>query len=544
MIPENLSTQRAGTKITIEQEVPYAIAQPVPFQSLAEGVPYNAADESSVWELAGVLFDNYDDEISDSVPPAQRLAFEHRIRKDRLSKFWENLCTKKGQEAVASAPTAEERAIAHLSMHRVAEACDVLVEGKDFRLATLVAQMGSDQIMQEDMAKQLAEWRRLNVLSEMTESVRALYELVAGNSCVCEGKKGPIEDRAKTFVISDRFNLDWKRAFGLKLWYTILAEEPVEAAVKHFALDLEQEETRKPIPSFAENRINQGEHLTDSQDALWGLLKLYAESKDNTDTTQLAAVVMPQNLTENPVDARFSFQLYNALKTRFPTKAESSKADRIIVDFATQLDSAGEWVWAAFVLLHVSHSNERQNALQGLIARHAVEIEDSASQSFQTLVNEFKIPEAWIWEAKALYARSVSQNPVKEVDYLLHAKNWDEAHNTLCRVVAPRAIVEQDYNTLQHLLDNFGGSDKVSDWGLGGQVYEDFLRLIEGPGNEEKGRLLGRLLSALPAMGKDHSGRLGFTEMVAVQDMSAIVGLAVLEDKKNVSILYFNLQSS
>ena len=539
MTPENLSMQRVCSKIVVENAIPHAIPQPIPFRAFLEGVPKKAEYERSVWELASILFDDYDDDISASVPPAQRAHFEYRIRKDRLSIFWERLCEKKGYDAVSAAPTAEERAIAHLSMHKTVEACDVLLEGKDFRLATLVAQIGDGQMMRQDIAVQIDEWRRLNVLSEITEPIRALYELLAGNTCLCEGKKGPLEDRARTFVISERFGLDWKRAFGLRLWYAISSEEPIEVAVKRFAADLERDESKRPIPWFVEDRVDSvsNEHqASNGEDVLWGLLKLYAEMDENTSVTNLTDVVMPGNVTANPVDPRFSFQLYTSLETRLPNNADIVKADQIAVDFSSQLDSAGEWIWAAFVLLHISVAEERQKALQSLIAHHAHDMSDSESRHFHTLVDEFKIPETWIWEAKAMYARSVSQAPIKEVDYLLRAQNWREAHKTLCRVVAPQAIIEQDYEVLKNLLDHFAGRDNVPDWYLGGQVYDDYVRLVKGLGGAEKAGVLKRLISALPAMVNDRPGKLGFTEMVAVEAMSAVVGATVLGESKHVSL--------
>ncbi len=381
------------------------------------------------------------------------------------------------------------------------------------------------------------------MLSEMTEPIRALYELLAGNACVCEGKKGALEDRASTFVISERFDLDWKRAFGLRLWYAIRAEEPIEVAVQKFISDLGQHERKKPLPWFLEESLGQDQARDTEggrEDLLWGLLKLYAKSKGSSGPIKLADVIMPQNASRNPIDSRLSFQLYHALRTRFSNdrsgiEVSSESADQLAWDFADQLDAAGEWTWSAFVLLHLSNGEQRQRGLQSLLAHHASAIGDPASEVFKTFVEEFKIPESWIWEAKALHARSVTQDHVKEVEFLVRAKDWEEAHKTLCRIVAPRAIIEQDYATLQELLVGFEGKQFVQDWGLGGQVYADFVQLVQGGNAPGKSDIIRRLLGALPAMVKERPGKLGFVEMVAVQEMSGVVGKAVLEGKEKVS---------
>lgn len=512
------------------------------FDKIAQLVDTKSSHETSVWTLAHILFDEYDDDISASVPAAERSKYEQRIRKDRLSRFWQQLVSESAKRAVIAAPTPEERALAFLSAHNIADACGALVDGKDFRLATLVAQIGGDTIMREDMSTQISHWRRLDMLSEMTEPIRALYELLAGNTCVCEGKKGALEDRASTFVISERFDLDWKRAFGLRLWYAIRAEEPIEVAVQKFIADLGQQERKRPLPWFLEESVGQDQDRGTEQgreDLLWGLLKLYTKSKGSGGPVKLADVIMPQNASSNPVDSRLSFQLYHALRTRFLNDhsgidISSETADQLAWDFADQLDAAGEWTWSAFVLLHLSSGEQRQKGLQSLLAHHASAIGDAQSPIFKTLVAEFQIPESWIWDAKALHARSVTQDHVAEVGFLVRAHNWEEAHETLCRIVAPRAIIEQDYASLQALLAAFNGKQFVRDWGLGGQVYADFVQLVRG--GEARGRSDGlrRLVGALPAMGRERPGKLGFVEMVAVREMSGVVARAVVEGKEKV----------
>jgi len=505
--------------------------QRVALKEIASIVKQKLEHEKSIWELAYILFDGLDAEIPASESNASTAEFYSRVRKDRLSKVWEQLCQGSAKTAVAGAPNAEERAVAYLSANKVVEACDALAQGRDFRLAILVAQLGGDHIMREDIATQIHEWRELNVLSEMSEPIRALYGLLAGNTCICEGKKGALEDRARTFSISDRFNLDWKRAFGLRLWYAILAQEPIEAAVEKFAEDLTNDESKKPIPWFIEEGADtpwDDPASSQREDILWGLLKLYASSKGASPSSSIADIVMPHNTTGNPLDTRLSFQLYHALSIRFPQYSDTAKADYLAGDFAVQLDVAGEWLWAIFAILHLSDREKRQLALQSLLAHRAAEIAGPDSQAFRTLTEEFKIPTAWIWEAKALHARSVQQDHAREVYYLSQAGNWDEAHDTLVHTVAPKCVIEQDYSTLQGLLDGFArGKEHVNEWGMGGQIYQDYLALIKGAEGAEKAAVLKRLVHALPAFGREKVGVVmgdeGFKEEVAVREMGRCV---------------------
>ena len=508
--------------------------------------------EQLVWELASILFDTYDDEISETVPLQRRDFYDQRIRKDRLAAFWSHLCQDEALAAVAMARTAEERAIAYLSMNAVIEACNSLSQGKDYRLATLVAQIGGDKIMQEDMKAQIDAWRRLNVLSEMSDPVRALYELLAGNTCVCEGKKGPIEDRARTFTISERFGMDWKRAFGLRLWYATLIDEPLDVAIKKFAEDIEEEEPSKPLPWFITSQTAtlawSDPHGETRQDVLWGILRLYAERSNGTKTKELIEVIMPENVVGHPLRSRLSFELYHALSPHFPSPPSRPQADQLALSFAAELESADQWLWALFALLHLTSAQQRQQALQAHLARYAASIDEHAHALLRTLFADFSIPEPWVWEAKALHARAVLRDREAELRFLLRAKNWNEAHRTLCAVVAPQAIIRRDHATLSKLLGGFSHEDKPHDWRIGGGVYVDYLHLLKsgkeeivGGGGGERGKLIARLLRALADM-KRKVERGELLQSIAVQDMSGVVAEMVLSGKENVSLfLFFSL---
>lgn len=470
-------------------------------------------------------------------------AEDHLARKDRLIQMWRRLCQSSAMKDVSSAPDAEEKAVAQLSANNIVEACDELIQGRDFRLAILLTQIDGGQIMREDMAFQVNEWRGLDVLSEITDPVRALYELLSGNTCFCEGKKGPLENSAKSFVISERFGLDWRRAFGLRLWYATLAEEPLEVAVKKYALDLEGHENKKPVPLFQDDQIAhlwEDKNRPQREDVRWGILKLYAAAQGGSALPPIADIVMPHNTSGNPLDCRLSFQLYHALALRFPP-SDHSKGDQLARDFAAQLDSAGEWLDAIFVLLHLSDHRERRQVLQITLAPHAHEITDADHPIFKTLTNEFQIPTSWIWEAKALYARCVTQDRVHEVQFLLLAGNWAEAHHTMCTTVAPRAIIEEDLATLGQLLSAFrDGKRHVSNWMLGGQVYEDFEKLANGASGRERATVLKRLAVALPRMVQEQAGRSSLEEVVAVKEMSGVVAQAILGEDRNKLVSTFN----
>ncbi|KAI4124375.1 MAG: hypothetical protein LQ338_004833, partial [Usnochroma carphineum] len=532
LTPDSLSLQKARTRITTDEGIPRAAPQQIPLRELAASAKSGSRDEKSAWSLASILFDELDPSAFGSIPVSAKDSYEYRVRKDLLSDFWSSVCIENAQKAVTNAPSAEERALGHLSANALVKACQTLIEAKDFRLATLVSQLPADQVMAVDMAGQINEWRELCALSEMTEPIRALYEICAGNVGVCEGKKGPIEDQAKTFVISQRFGLDWRRAFGLRLWYATKAEEPLEAAIKLFYDSMRDDEPVKPTPPFTKDGSEPAwmdEKSTSREDIHWGLLKLFAGSKDAVPSQSIADIVMPHNVTGNPVDFRLSFQLYHALAHLFPTAADQTKADQLACDFANQLESQGEWIWAVFILLHLSRADERQKALVDIFGRHAGSIPaDESAFPFKNLISDFEIPPSWVWEAKALHARSVLQDHPKEIRYLQEAGNWAEAHTTLCQVVGPHCVIEQDYQTLSQLLKGFEQGKRSIDeaWRKGGEIYESYVVLVRG---EHDAETVEKLLHALLELVEERRGQFGLEEGVAVREIAGSVADLVAE---------------
>ncbi|MCJ1314528.1 hypothetical protein MMC25_008210 [Agyrium rufum] len=531
LVTANLAYQRSRTKVNLDQAVPCATTEPISFQDMEKGVPEHAEQERLTWKLASILFDEYDDEISAGVPALQRPLYESRIKKDRLTEFWESVCQEQALDALAKATCAEEKAIAYLSMHRVDEACSILVEDKNFRLATLLAQIGTDVQVQGDMTQQIKSWRDQRVISEMTDPMRALYGLIAGNATFCEGWKGNLEDQASSFGISERFHLDWKRAFGLRLWYASVAEMPIEQTISMFEEDLVDGESMKPIS------LDEGKDQGEKEDILWSFLKLYAAySSNHRPTDAIKAIIACRSEAGSKGNSsRLPFQLVHAL-SRAGFYADSADADRISIDFAMELDSLGEWIWAAFVLLHLADHEKRERSLRSLVSSHAGDIGDQKSSSYTALVKEFKIPEAWIWAAKAVFAHAVTANDVQQVEFLLRARDWEGAHRVLTTIVAPQTIIAHDHVTLRKILDQFVQKDQITGWDLGGQIYEDYLRLLKGLSIAEKDAVLRRLVGALITVQKEKGNKMELEEMIAMKEMSNFVGKMVLSDKLNADM--------
>lgn len=532
-----LINQISLTSVDIINDVPTVSLGPVPsltsfFHGLDLQSPANA-HEKMVWELASILFDHVTDAQGVQIAPSELRS----ARRRNLSKFWEGIVEEVVNRGMGMAHTSEDKAIAALSGHRVTDACKHLIDGKNFRLATVVSMIGTNDQMMQDMKEQVRGWRDANVLSEFTDPIRVIYELLGGNVCAVDGKKGAMENRMDSFVISDKFGMDWKQAFGLRLWYAITAQDDVVEAIRQFEDDLRQDKEKPPKPWFAEQGIQSLWEDPDKEgreDLLWGLLKLYAD-KD----TDLADVLRPENSQMSPLDFRLCWQLGQALiNTGKVTFGEdiNDKTDAATVSFASQLTSEGNWLEAVFVLLHLTDPAARTKAIQEHLSRHASLIGSEQSEDFTTLTQAFKIPATWVWQAKALYQRAVKKDAKSEVVFLLRAHSYSEAHKTLVKHVAPQAIIERDYAGLWDLLQQFSSAAKsTSDWNLGGKIYTDFLDLVSlvhaSRMAEVDQKVVTSLLQGLPAMREQVQvrGDADVLEIAAVADMANITAKTVVE---------------
>lgn len=486
-----------------------------------------SGQEKKVWDLASILFNDGGD-------------MDSQARKAALSKYWTDLVKQASSTNIGLAGSEEEKAVACLAGHRVVEACKHLVEGRNFRLSTLVALIGTSDSTKQDMREQLDSWMDLRMLSEFPEPIRVIYELLSGNVCVCEGLKGvPVEDRMESFVISEKFGLDWKQAFGLRLWYAIKQDDDLSAAVTQFKSDLDQAREAKPRPWYAEQGIPtlwEDKDPESRQDLLWGLLQLYTD--DNTD---LEAVLRPENSQVSPLDIRLTWQLGIALiasgKVSYGADG-TEKADATTLAYASQLTGAGEWLEAVFVLLHLSDSDARAKAIREHLCRHAAMIGSPEGQSFATLTQTWQIPAAWVWEALALYNRSVKNDTTGEVECLLRADSLLEAHRVLSQEVAPRAIVEREYEMLSSLISQFQEkTDAIPEWSSGGEIYSFFLEMLhhQRRGEATPTALLDRLMAGLRAMNED-TPDTDLMRYAAISDMADEAAREILKSTKKKQV--------
>jgi nuclear pore complex protein Nup98-Nup96 len=554
--------------------------------------------EQRAWQLLSLLFDN-----ADKVPEGVDKEHVELHMKEQLSEFWKLLVWDDAQKHAQQAMSAEEKAIAHLSCNNVADACHSLLTGLDLRLATMVAQIGGDTTMRQNLITQLDEWRRLDVLSEMEDSHRALYELLSGNCARSEGKNASgREDKASTFGISSRFGLDWRRSFGLRLWYGIMDDEPMEWAIAQFADAIRDgAEDVRPVPWFNEANENMGWKDTDPEnreDLLWGILKLYASSKLELDAN-IEDVLAPENVSGHPLNARLAFQMFQLFNSRREDEAESDErkvdmptvrdqdedthrsslmsstaspynkdaqaenplvelSDKITLTYAASLHTPEHWTTAVWVYSHLSSVAMREHYIKSLVNQFSrTYLLEESDSTYVYLTEELRVPTTWLHAAAALQAKT-EDDAVRQATHLIKADELDEAHEVLCRKVGPEAIISRDYDPLRELMGGFlptPSNSPISDrasaassartafgrrkepvqgWTQGGQIYFDYIELLDLTGQRSTYRvdddlnnriqeLLIKLQRALEVAARDRLESCGLEERVALMEIAGTV---------------------
>ncbi|KAI9725915.1 MAG: hypothetical protein M1828_002242 [Chrysothrix sp. TS-e1954] len=536
------------------------------FADFASSIPSATASpslkaEKTALQLAQILFDS-----QDSSQSPQETA---RVRRENLSQFWKSIVTPSALEQARNAKTAEEKAIAYLSADDIWDATEALLNGSDHRLSTMVAQLTSSHPnlpMQTAIAEQISHWRATNTLSEIVPSIRAIYEILAGNTCVSEGKSGAgPENKAETFNISHRFGLSWRQAFGLKLWYgsspNDSSTDAIVEAVKSYDKNLRGYQERvRPTPWFKDSPdttpVWQDPHPEDREDILWGLLKIYAShiqkppQENSTPTTpdepikiDILRTLSPESISGNPLDARLSWQLYTLLSASGHESFDDLRhqhQDFLTIKVVGQLSitspnhpmTADKLLHTLFAAMHFHSGHSRTAAIKKLLSRHAALFPEDSS-TFHTLTTKLLIEPSQLHNALATHASSHLHSPRLQIHHLLATKIphlTTTAHKLLTTTVAPSAVISESLPQLRALLAEFDSSGAIAgfeDWSQGGGIYADFADLMDQREARGHAALQGRrgICARLRRElgGRVERGDMGVTERAAVWEMERVV---------------------
>ncbi len=253
-----------------------------------------------------------------------------------------------------------------LTGNRLLEACNLAVENQDYRLALLLCQSsGGNDSVRAMIRKQLSEWQTSNVsiFLILNSSFKAL---IRAFKSILQTDKYINADRLKLFTLisgqltyklscnQSQFvnvceNLDWKRQFGLHLWYKCLPINSINDAVIAYEKSVQEGICNSPVPPYIEDSISVKKlEKQNALDTCYNLIKLYCNNTHSIDET-----IAPLSHSANQLDHRLSWHLASVIQAlNYSNKVQNSCLESLNDSYAMQLEAVGLWQWSIFICMH------------------------------------------------------------------------------------------------------------------------------------------------------------------------------------------------
>ncbi|XP_014858981.1 PREDICTED: nuclear pore complex protein Nup98-Nup96 [Poecilia mexicana] len=370
-----------------------------------------------------------------------------------------------------------EALFSYLTGRRVSEACQLAQREGDHRLALLLSQASGSRVCRQLLDLQLADWSRTQTDLHLSEERLRIFALLAGK---------PVW-QSSGLAVNVCSELDWKRCLAVHLWYLLPPTASVADALAAYeaAFQGSKEAGRyacMPLPPYLEGSPPLQEEEEEEPerpllDLCFHLLKLYSDRLYG-----LQPLLDPLTVTWRRLDYRLSWHLWGVLQALRYTHLAAPRQGLVHAAYAAQLESAGLWHLAIFILLHLPDHRQRERAVRELLALHCplLETEESARRE-RFLTDRLLVPESWIHEAKAVRAQRDGDRH-RQALHLYRAGHWNQCHRLLIQHLASDCIVNDNHDYLLEFLEGLAvpeHSASIQDWDTAGRVYLDYIRVIK-----------------------------------------------------------------
>ncbi|EMD35444.1 hypothetical protein CERSUDRAFT_106804 [Gelatoporia subvermispora B] len=459
--------------------------------------PSDHTFEADLFRLGRALFDG----IPLRLPVSTSVDIQNHVaqlrRKAALSKWLKNAVAASVDAQLRDDPSTDWAGVVftHLTGYQIEKACEAAMDGGNFKIASLMSQIPGDAEFREDVKAQLRIWHDERVDLHIGDNIRKIYSLLSGNVHIQSGSKGSGLEQCRDVNVAG--GLDWKRAFGLHLWYGEPMDAPVIDAFHSYEKVWASPSTSSsisapsPLRSASEHSVVWKAPAGMISDGLYSLIRLFVDP-----ACSLSQVLTPWSFSASPVDYSLSWHLYiilsRCLRIRdfadrgmpphpddnmdageSQVEGHSPSADLLANSYAMQLEQAGMIQEAAFVLLHIEGSAGRRKAIKELLTRSAASLDD---WTVRGLVGSLKIPMAWLNEAKAVHAL-YSGDVFTAYELYLAAGLYNAAHDLAVLELAPDAVIRQDLALLKEIFIRFNGH-QVDGWHLRGKLFLDYVHAM------------------------------------------------------------------
>uniref|UniRef100_A0A8C4DQH1 Nuclear pore complex protein Nup98-Nup96 n=1 Tax=Dicentrarchus labrax TaxID=13489 RepID=A0A8C4DQH1_DICLA len=435
---------------------------------------------SEVWTLCEALWGRLGptDQEPDVEMPGE---YEQQLERRRTFSAWLSrgaTCRVEEEVALAGKGSHTEAIFSYLTGNRISEACRLAQKEGDHRLSLLLSQAMGSQYCRDLLALQLADWNRMQTDCYLPEERLRIFALLAGK---------PVWQSSES-VVNVCSELDWKRCVAVHLWFMLPPTASVADALARYEAAFQGScEGGKyacaPLPPYleAEQPDLEDEEEEESKrplhDLCFHLLKLYSDRHYS-----LQQLLDPLTVTWERLDYRLSWHLWGVLQALHYSHLSASRQGLLHASYAAQLESAGLWHMAIFILLHIPDHTQRERAVRDMLTLHCpLQETDESVRRERFLTERLLIPEQWIHEAKATRARRDADRH-QEALHLYRAGYWSQCHRLLIQHLASDCIINDNHDYLLEFLEGLAvpeHSATIQDWDTAGRVYLDYIRVIK-----------------------------------------------------------------
>lgn len=168
-----------------------------------------------------------------------------------------------------------------LTVFKTLDAANLALEKKCPNLALLISQLSITNRTKLILQEQIESWYNSLTAEHINDDMKRIYLLLSGI---------PVKNEVNIFQ-----NIDWKRAFGMHLWYVCPVGAPIEHVIDLYKKSFEdQGYSEYPNPPYKLNNVEDS-----SCDVLYHILMLY-----RTRVHQLSTVLNPSTHANDYLDYR------------------------------------------------------------------------------------------------------------------------------------------------------------------------------------------------------------------------------------------------
>lgn len=356
-----------------------------------------------------------------------------------------------------------EHIILLLTGRQLATATEVAASRGDVRLAILLSQAGGSMLNRSDVAQQLDIWKINGLNFDYIEEDRLkIYELLAGNI------QGALLDSP----------IDWKRYFGLIMWYRLSPDTSLDVAIHSYHQLLVEGKVPYPVPVYIdEGPLDEALRWSpgDRFDISFYLMLLHANQDEKFE--MLKTMFSAFSSSYDPLDYHMIWHQRSILEAIGAFSAN----DLHILDlsFVYQLLCLGKCHWAIYVILHMPHLDDAPYIHEKLIKEILSQYCElwSKDEAQRQYIAELGIPAEWMHEALALYHEYYGDRQ-GALENFIQCSNWKKAHTIFMTSVAHSLFLSSKHQEIWDITSALENQkSEIADWDLGAGIYIDYYIL-------------------------------------------------------------------